>query len=64
MGPCDSVTARGLTDLRSLGADEDEPGPTLLAAAETDDGGNLEAGRREEELRLITRQHPPVCQHI
>lgn len=62
------VTACGFTDLLSPDADEDGLGPILLAAAETDDVGNLEAGRQDEELcprlSLITTEHPRVCQRI
>lgn len=32
-----------------MDADADGPGPTLLAAAETDDVGNVDGRRREEE---------------
>lgn len=44
------MTACGFTDLLSLDADEDGLLPILLAAAETEDVGNLEGTRREDEL--------------
>lgn len=44
------VAACGFTDLLSLDADEDGLLPIRLAAAETEDVGNLEGTRREDEL--------------
>lgn len=57
-----------------MDADADGAGPTLLAAAETDDVGNADGRRREEEaeeeaelcprLSLVTTEHPAVGQNI
>lgn len=56
-----------------MDADADGPGPTLLAAAETDDVRNVDSGRREEaeeeaelcpRLSLVTTEHPAVGQNI
>lgn len=62
------MTASGFTDLRSLDADEDGLLPILLAAAETEDVGNLEGTRREDELcpgpvDNLNTQHQHVRHH-